>query len=297
VTLAPFTRPWLRRRLNVGHPALLLAERYVFGGRRYGKIVSVSHGVKREIMALYGVPDGDIVVIPNGVNLDEFAVDAARGEGEALRSALGITPHDHVLLLVANEFPRKGLGVLLDALALLPPSIHLVCVGKGNPRPYLATVAERNLERRVHFVPHTTTMRAYYAASDIFAFPTQYEAFSLATLEAAGAGLPLLCTRVNGTEELVVDGHNGLFVEREGRDIADKVRWMLAAPERVRALGQAAHETARAYQWPAIKDQHVRLYEEILDGKRVRLRAAAPRTPGHRSTSRVTGPAGEERRL
>jgi UDP-glucose:(heptosyl)LPS alpha-1,3-glucosyltransferase len=188
-----------------------------------------------------------------------------------------------VLLLVANEFPRKGLGVLLDALALLPPSVHLVCVGKGNPRPYLATVADRDLQRRVHFVPHTANMRAYYAAADIFAFPTQYEAFSLATLEAAGAGLPLLCTRVNGTEELVVDGHNGLFVERDGRDVADKVRWMLEVPDRIRALGRAAHETARAYQWQAIKDRHVVVYQEVLNAKqrarRATRRLAPPTAP------------------
>ena len=51
----------------------------------------------------------------------------------------------------------------------------------------------------------------YYAVSDIFVFPTAYEAFSLATLEAVASGLPILATKVNGTEELIIESYNGFF--------------------------------------------------------------------------------------
>ncbi len=287
-TLKPFSAAWLRRRLNPKHPTMMAIERHLYGERHCRKIVSVSHGVKQEIMRLYDVPDEAVAVIPNGVNPDEFAAERLDSQREATRASLGLAPHDRALLFVANEFPRKGLDALLDGLALLPPSVHLLCVGKGNPQPYLPAVARHGLGPRVHFIAHTPHVRAYYAAADLFVFPTQYEAFSLATLEAAAAGLPLLCTRVNGTDELIADGINGLFIARDGRDIAAKVQWVLDGPDRVAALGRAARESAKNYQWDRIKDRHVTVYEEVADAKRgVPRRSSAMdarRTAGGAST-------------
>ena len=267
-TLSPFTWPWLRRRLNPQHPTMMWLERHIYAGHHYRKIVAVSEGLKQDIVTWYGVPADDIVVIPNGVDLDEFNVDTVTTERAATRARLGLAPGDCALLFVANEFPRKGLSQVLDALTRLPDTVHLVCIGRGNPAPYLATVERLGLQPRVHFIPNTPDIRGYYAASDMFVLPTQYESFCIAALEAAVAGLPLLCTRVQGIEDRLVDGYNGFFVERDGRDIATKVQWLLDNPDQKRILGEAARESAQGYGWDAIKDQHVALYHEILTAKR-----------------------------
>jgi len=62
----------------------------------------------------------------------------------------------------------------------------------------------------------------YYAASDIFVFPTAYEAFSLVTLEAVASGLPILATKVNGTEELIIESYNGFFIKRGSKRYSRK---------------------------------------------------------------------------
>jgi UDP-glucose:(heptosyl)LPS alpha-1,3-glucosyltransferase len=103
----------------------------------------------------------------------------------------------------------------------------------------------------------------YYAAADVFLLPTFYEAFSLATLEAAASGLPLVVTKVNGTEELIEDGRNGFFIERDGDDIAHRLR-QLRDDHRLRTmLGDAARQSALRYAWDTIADQTLRVYEEV----------------------------------
>ena len=61
------------------------------------------------------------------------------------------------------------------------------------------------------------------ASSDIFLFPSWYEAFSLATIEAAACGLPVVATSINGTEDFIQPGINGDFVRSDPKHIAEVI--------------------------------------------------------------------------
>ena len=74
---------------------------------------------------------------------------------------------------------------------------------------------------RVEFVGATDDVASWYRRGRRFLLPTAYETFSLVTYEAAACGLPLLVTKVNGVEDLLRDGENGWFIERDAADIAD----------------------------------------------------------------------------
>jgi UDP-glucose:(heptosyl)LPS alpha-1,3-glucosyltransferase len=111
-------------------------------------------------------------------------------------------------------------------------------------------------------------MSTYYAASDVFVLPTYYEAFSLATLEAAASGLPLLVTKVNGTEELVREGYNGYFVTRDGESIAEKLEFILSDSQKLRELGMNARKSAEQYSWDVIADKTLSVYEKIAGTER-----------------------------
>ncbi|MEK7282806.1 MAG: glycosyltransferase, partial [Acidobacteriota bacterium] len=95
----------------------------------------------------------------------------------------------------------------------------------------------------------------YYASADIFVYPSAYEAFSLVSLEAAGAGLPLLVSRVNGTEDLVRPGVNGLFIEREPSDIAAKIRLLAGDPVLRGRMAAASAQASRAYSRQAVAER------------------------------------------
>jgi len=98
----------------------------------------------------------------------------------------------------------------------------------------------------------------YYAAADAFLFPSYFEAFSLAEIEAAATGLPLLLTPHHGSEMILRDGVNGLLLEFDARKIAGKLRSFLDAKTPFEhSLGKAVNRAEYAKRLE-------RFYEERL---------------------------------
>ncbi len=242
---------------------VLAVEAHNFKKRNYRMAIAVSEGVKRELIHHYGVPDEDIKVIPNGVDLEEFKPENRGVYREPVRRELGISPEDTVLVLTAWEYNRKGVRHIIEALPMLEKDVKLVVVGGDNEKPYLNLAERLGVKDRVFFTGPRSDVQRYYGASDLFVFPTSYEAFSLSTLEAAASGLPLLATKVNGTEELIKDGENGFFVERDGGDIADKVR--KAMDLGINKVSANARKSAMQYSWEKIAEQTIQTYREALE--------------------------------
>jgi UDP-glucose:(heptosyl)LPS alpha-1,3-glucosyltransferase len=248
----------------------LMIEQKNYAERRYKKVVAVSGGVKRELVQYYGVPEGDIVVIPNGVDLDEFTPANRLRFRDRLREKLGISSVVPVLIFVANEFDRKGLKVIIEALPLLKiPELRLLVLGGDNKFPYLGLTRKLGVDGQVLFLGNVQEISQHYAASDLFILPTFYEASSLAVLEAAASGLPLLVTKVNGTEEFVVDGANGYFISRDPEDIAEKIQLLISDSEKLRTLSVNARRTAERYSWDQISESILSLYRQVFDMKMI----------------------------
>jgi UDP-glucose:(heptosyl)LPS alpha-1,3-glucosyltransferase len=242
---------------------VLAIERHNYVGRHYKKIITVAKGVKRELIKYYGVPAEDIAAIPNGVDLDEFNPQNRKKYGSEVRSRHGIRPDDVVLLFCGYEYARKGLMPLIESLPLLREDVKALVVGEDNKRPYLNKATSLGVGDRIVFAGRQSEMNKYYGAADVFVFPTAYEAFSLATLEAAASGLPLVTTRVNGTEELVEDGVNGFFVERNSGEIADKIKMVLDSG--VEKMGAKARKTAESYSWDVVAEKTMEVYREVAE--------------------------------
>jgi len=241
---------------------VLAIEGHNYGKKAYKRIISVSQGVKREIMEQYGVPDEDIAVIPNGVDLEEFKPQNKESFRGKIRGELGLDESDVVLVFTAWEFNRKGLRYIIEALPKTGKNVKLLAVGGDNQGPYRDLAQKMGVKDRVVFTGHKLNVREYYAAADIFVFPTAYEAFSLSTLEAAASGLPVLAAKVNGTEELIKDGVNGFFITRDGADIADKIRQ--AQDAGLDRMGAQARKTALGYSWENIASATLKVYEQAL---------------------------------
>ncbi|MBU0761871.1 MAG: glycosyltransferase family 4 protein [Candidatus Altiarchaeota archaeon] len=240
---------------------VLAIEKYNYRKRKYRKAISVSEGVKRELMTIYKVPDEDVVVIPNGVDLEEFTPENRGKYQKPVREELGVEGEDIILLITAWEFNRKGVRYIIESLPELPKQVKLVVVGEDDKKPYLTHAEKAGVKKRVFFTGASKDVKRYYAASDIFVFPTSYEAFSLSTLEAVASGLPLVTTKVNGTEELVKDGRNGFFVERDGKDIADKIKKVIDYG--IGKMGSNARKTAMDYSWDKVAEKTSNVYKEL----------------------------------
>ncbi len=242
----------------------LWIEQKNYGGRRFKKIIAVSEGVKRELMQEYNLRSSEIIVIPNGVDLERFNTVNAMERKHLIRRQLGFADDDFVLIFVANEFKRKGLSFAIDAFSHLKEKrARLLVVGDDRMAEFGRKVQQEGLSQQVRFTGGVNNIRDYYAASDAFIFPTSYEAFSLATLEAAASGLPLLTTKVNGTEELIEKGVNGLFVEQDGGDIAEKVETLMSDATLRNTMGANARRSAERYSWDSIARRTIEVYEQI----------------------------------
>ncbi|HEX4086712.1 MAG TPA: glycosyltransferase family 4 protein [Chthoniobacteraceae bacterium] len=252
----------LKQRCNPAHPVILALERFHFGGRKDAKLLAHTDDVRRDLMAHYNVPSGDVAILPNGFSETEFNLDARAANRSAVRKSLGFAETDRVIIFVANELERKGFGPLVRATASLEdPRVHLLAVGRLDPAVYRDEVERLGLSGRVHYTGPSGSVAPYYAAADVFALPTQYEAWGLVIIEAMACGLPVLTSRIAGAAVAIRDGETGRLLSepRDSGEIAAALRELIAgrhwSPEAISA-------SVDEYQWSRIFLR----YEEALAG-------------------------------
>jgi glycosyltransferase involved in cell wall biosynthesis len=256
------TKRWRRGYQQLAQRVFMEQERVTYTAPRLRKIIAVSEGVKREIMQYYGLPEERFAVIPNGVDHTVFKPAANADEKHELRVRLALPPEAFTCLFVGGDWDRKGLADAIHAVARVPDAM-LAVVGRGDETRFGAIAAQAGAQDRIIFCGASTRPQDYYAAADVFVFPTRYEAFSLATLEAAAAGLPILAPRINGTEELIEDGVNGFFVEMNPASVYEKLIALREPPTRLQQMSAAILQTSKRYNWDRIAAEQMQVVESI----------------------------------
>ena len=153
-----------------------------------------------------------VLLIPNGVDVERFAGPA----DPALRQRL-CGPARLVGLFVGRLAPEKGHEMLLRAWASALTGQHdvkLLLVGDGPMRPALADLAqELKIGEQVVFAGHADDVAAFVAMADLGLLTSLAEGLSNALLEYMAGGLPVIGSRVSGTEDFVVPGETGWLFE------------------------------------------------------------------------------------
>lgn len=235
--------------------------------RRADKVVTPSRGLMRELEATYPFLAGKLMQIANPVDVTRFA-RPSDFDGHAFRRQIGIDPDSLVLSFAAlGDFERKGLGIVLEAVARLAnPALRILIVG-GTPGE-IVRFKERADALAVlgqcHFVGFQKDVRPYMWASDAFVFPSTYEIFSLVLLQALAAGVPTLATRLYGFEEYARHRENAWVVERSAESVAEAIAEVAADPERRRAVGEAAAASAVQYGPQAFVARWSALYRSMI---------------------------------
>ena len=239
-------------------------ERIAFRSAR--TIVVPSQGLARELQAAYpNLVERKIKVIPNPVDTDYFSRPAGF-DREAILSNLQISPKAFVLSFCAlGAFERKGLRFALEALAAVRDwNVWLLVIGgsSGEIREFQRLARQLRVDSVVRFLGLQTDIRPFLWSSNAFVFPSEYEGFALASLQAAAAGLPLITTSINGTEEFIVDGVNGWVVERTSASLAAAVKDSLLKPALTADMGIRAREDVQKYKEEHFQARWLALLEE-----------------------------------
>ncbi|MGK5114795.1 MULTISPECIES: glycosyltransferase family 4 protein [unclassified Geodermatophilus] len=220
----------------VAHPRKRRA--YHAGIEAVDRLIAVSEGLRRTYQRI-GVAPGRFTTVPNGV-----APLRERLGRDAARAALGLDPAQPVVLTVGRLTHMKGQWHLVDAVpGLLArfPDLAVVLVGDGPLREALEKrAAALGVRNAVRFPGHRPDARQLLAAADVFALPSRHEGMPLVALEAMEAGLPVVATRVIGTEEVVVDGVTGALVRPDDpAALGAALERLLADPSLRRRQGAA----------------------------------------------------------
>jgi len=240
-------------------------ERMTHGGRPLA-FLPVSGGVERELRAHYKVGSAMVRIVPNAADTTRFCPQS-HVQREAWRSAVGLPLKQPLLIFCGGEWRRKGLDFLLKAMACMRHSEAMLFVAGDDPaaRDFVVQSESLGIARRVVWGGFRSDVPLALASSDLFVFPSHYEAFSLATIEAAAAGLPVVATRINGTEDFIVPGETGEFVEHDPTQIAAVLDALLDAPTQIRRMGDAARRLVESrYTWDHVANQTGRAYEDFL---------------------------------
>ena len=222
----------------------------------------------------HGSLAGSWRVVHPGVRSEAFAAAALEPFRESTRVEIGAHPESMVILFVGMNFESKGLETVIRAAGLLRNGRperrpHVLVVGKGDERRFRQVAMESGLSDAVTFVgPHRDGLERFHAASDAFAMPAGFETFSMATLEAMAACLPVIISDRMGVRDLVSHGETGFVVSA-----ADPVPGCVEAlsrlldPVKRRAMGEAARRVAQRHDWDRVADQVSEMYERQLHAR------------------------------
>lgn len=270
LVLGPLGR--LRLALNPYHHYVLAAEKKLFASPRLKAVICISHMVKEDIQRHYGVPDDKLHIIYNGVDTTHFHPSLAENHRHPTRAIYGIPPEAPLFLFVGSGFQRKGLAVVLRALAQLPESSHLLVVGKDKQMKALIRVAEQlGLTGRVHFAGGQEDVRPFYGAADALVFPTLYEPFGNVVLEAMSCGLPVVTSSKSGAAELIREGENGFVCDPLDHQQLAAAMAKLLSPSLRQSAGLAARATIAPMTMEAMSAQWLALYRQLLYPLAVRV--------------------------
>ena len=258
---APLLRP------QIGVDRTIQERQFRRGG--FLRLIADTAQVRDDLSSDFGVaPDLiDVVHLP----IDLGPLKSARPSG--IRASLAVPADVPLLLFVGNNFQRKGLDRVVEALADVPDS-HLVVVGGGDRPSIERLIRDDSVARRVHFVGPVDEPERYYAEADLLVFPTRSDPWGIPLIEAMATGVPVITTSVAGASKAVAEAGAGIVLSgTETAELRDAIDALLRDPARRRAMGERGPQAAKQF---GAKAHTV----AVLDTYRKALENAHPRRRG-----------------
>jgi UDP-glucose:(heptosyl)LPS alpha-1,3-glucosyltransferase len=250
--------PVYRLSTRISRELALLHERWCYRPSRVKRMSAVSELVREELRTYYELDAIPVEVIPNGVDIRRFRPDAQLRE--QARRELGLALDRPVALFVGGDWQRKGLDIAIDAVAATRSDWKLLVVGRGDSAVWETRAEQAGAD--VTFVPHIPDPERIFRCADAFVFPSRYEGFALATIEASASGLPLLVTRATGAGPLA-ESAGMAVLPHEAAAYAAVLDALADNPSARARLSRRAREQAERLAWPRVVEQYVGFY---LDG-------------------------------
>ncbi len=190
--------------------------RDVFG--QAAQVVAVSQALKKGLARYLPGRSEEIVVIPNFLDMDDFAPALVPKSQEAFN-----------FLTLAHLVKSKNIDLLLKAfqkVLKIDSKVHLNIGGDGPEREALMALAQQlGIGKHVTFLGKLLRpeVKAAFAASHAFVLPSHYETFGIVFIEALAMGLPVISTRCGGPEDIIHPGVGFLVTPNQAEELAERM--------------------------------------------------------------------------
>ena len=169
----------------------------------------------------------------------------------------------HIVIEAFNKIKNDVRGWMVEFMGGTKTS-----KAKAYKEEMLSYIKENALENNIYFSGISSDVESKLKEADIFAFPSNSEAFGFALTEAMAAGLPAIgfrsCPAVN---EIIIDGYNGFLCDDGIDDFAEKMKILMQNEELRKQMGQNAKESMKKFAPEKIWNQWENLIKEIIKTK------------------------------
>jgi glycosyltransferase involved in cell wall biosynthesis len=250
--------------------AYLGLERARYAARPGRQVVVTSESLRPIMASSYPDSSGVTSVVTPGITIPEL--QGSRGGKGETRAQLGLPAEGTCLLFVGNDYRKKGLEALLQAMAQLPADVVLAVVGNPAHIAEFRAVAETlKLGARVFFLGALKDVSPAYESADILVHPTFEDTFAMVVLEAMAHGLPVVVSgpKYCGISGLLRQGVNALMLDdpRDAGELAQVLGGLLGQAALRETLSEGAVAFAAHYQWREIALQQESLYFSAVAAK------------------------------
>jgi len=238
--------------------------------RNASRVIALSH-VEADQYRRMGVPEEKIAIVPNGIDLSEYANLPSQG---AFKKKFGIPEDKKVILYLGRIHRIKGIDLLIKAYAYLIEKVgnkDAVLVIAGPDDGYLndakALAYSLRVSDSVMFVGplYGKDKLAAYVDSDIYVLPSRYEIWGLTILEAYACGKPVIASNVGGPKDLVLDNETGLLFETGNfRELAERIMHLLNDENKCVEMGKKARKLVeQKYSIENVVKRLENIYSEV----------------------------------
>lgn len=212
---------------------------------------------------------GPLTVVENGndfASLIHGSLDEAKREAKA---NLGISPDRIALLFVGQHIWEKGLDIVVETLRILKDKVQFEMnfIGTGYAADEIKSrISGYGLDGCVKFhgvISDRMELSRYYAASDLFLFPSYYDNAPLVIREAAAMGTPSILLHGSTASEVISDGHNGFLTEKSPEQFAALVSHLAADRSKLKAVSTEARNTL-VRSWEDVVGEVADRYDTLI---------------------------------
>ncbi len=259
-----------RRNVNLGNSVREMLNRITIGID--DRVIAVSQAAGRvEIERGRASPD-KVVVIPNGIDIDDYAAADPRTRAE-VRRRIGIPLEARLVGTVGRLVSEKRTEGLIRAAVRVFDRFadsRLIVVGDGRERAMLERLAaELGAGERIRFLGEREDVPWLLTGLDLFALSSDEEGMPNAVLEAMASGVPVVATAVGGTSEVIEHGVSGVLVPPgDPGALAEGIESVLGSPEFAgRIAANARRRVSRMFSISYTIERTGRVYEDLVKEK------------------------------